>query len=997
MSDLGGLVGTVIVDVEPGSDKFLADVRRMSSSAGESISTHLGRATRTVLGDITDTAAGFGAVFAGITTAAAGLGIKTSAELEVANLQFVTLLGSAEKAEDRVASLFQFAKTTPFETQPIIDASRLLQTFGGDALAAEENLTLVGDAAAATNTEISDVAFWVGRAYAAIQGGQPFGEAAARLQELAILTPKARAEMERLQKSGADASEIYAVLTGELDRFDGAMEKQAGTLGGLTSTLSDIASLTAAGVFKPLFEETKEGLGALTAFAETPAFDRITDRLTNIVERATDTDLAGGLSGFLDRLDVRDVDRFFDRIDKGLDTLSDLRGELGGLTGIAAGAGAALGSMALRNIPLLGGLAPAISPVTGILGGLVFGSDKGREALRGLGDEFGVVAQRHGPAALDALGKLTDAVGDGLGSAIAEVGPELADAADRVLPIVTDLVSDLAPQLGDLVEEGGHLVAEVLPVMVDLFEAGVPLLQLAGPATSLLADALGVVADNADIAVPLLVTWITAMKAKSTIDSITRLAGGARGLGDSLTGLTSGAKGAATAAGVAVGAWALWNTTMGEAKRRGEEAADAAFGAFDPAATSAKELDGIITGLQSDLAGINADLAGSSAPWDADYRAELKASRSEGEKFLANLVDQRDRTEDLAEALDIDRDAARRLVVMQGELGDEFGTTTHLAETFRTELDKLTRSSTLAADAHVGHEEAIDALAESLKANGDEFRITEQAGRDNVRALQSTRDAALEVAAAMIEQSGDVDGARRFMADYTDGLVATLEQAGLTKDEIDKLLDTYGLSPAKIETAIDVVGAEQAAGRVSDLHEKLEGLPESEVVAIEALIDDGKFAEAERRIAQLTRPRFFDILGNIRFAAEGFAPLVVDVVNEVLAKSGTKEAAGGILDFYAGGGMRESHIAQLAPAGMTRVWNEPETGGEAYIPLANDWRRPRARDVWEETGRRLGIDAGPGMLGNLVHVENLTVQQLPGEDAGDATLRGLRRASWVAN
>jgi hypothetical protein len=65
-------------------------------------------------------------------------------------------------------------------------------------------------------------------------------------------------------------------------------------------------------------------------------------------------------------------------------------------------------------------------------------------------------------------------------------------------------------------------------------------------------------------------------------------------------------------------------------------------------------------------------------------------------------------------------------------------------------------------------------------------------------------------------------------------------------------------------------------------------------------------------------------------------------------------AQGGILEFYAGGGMRENHVAQIAPAGTWRIWAEPETGGEAYIPLAMS-KRARSVQVWQEVGRRLGM------------------------------------------
>lgn len=66
-------------------------------------------------------------------------------------------------------------------------------------------------------------------------------------------------------------------------------------------------------------------------------------------------------------------------------------------------------------------------------------------------------------------------------------------------------------------------------------------------------------------------------------------------------------------------------------------------------------------------------------------------------------------------------------------------------------------------------------------------------------------------------------------------------------------------------------------------------------------------------------------------------------------------AAGGVFEYYAAGGMRERHLAQIAPVGTHRIWNEPETGGEAYIPLALS-KRARSLKIWEEVGRRLGMD-----------------------------------------
>ncbi|MCX4703859.1 hypothetical protein [Streptomyces sp. NBC_01373] len=63
-------------------------------------------------------------------------------------------------------------------------------------------------------------------------------------------------------------------------------------------------------------------------------------------------------------------------------------------------------------------------------------------------------------------------------------------------------------------------------------------------------------------------------------------------------------------------------------------------------------------------------------------------------------------------------------------------------------------------------------------------------------------------------------------------------------------------------------------------------------------------------------------------------------------------ANGNIFRSFADGGT-EDHTAQIAPAGAWRVWAEPETGGEAYIPLSPA-KRPRSRQIAEETVGALG-------------------------------------------
>lgn len=251
-------------------DKFTRPASQIESSMGrlEKGVGRLGRSFDTALGFIGAQVImrGASSLFNAIKDSAIGM----NAELETAQLQFETLLGDADAAQAHVKSLFEFAARTPFETGPIIEASRLMQTFGGALLNTQENLGLVGDAAAATSTPIEEVAFWTSRLYANLQAGRPFGEAAQRLGELGILTPQVRTELEDLQKEGADGTVLWRRYRQELGRFEGAMDRQSRSWKGLTSTIKDNIAILGATSFRPIFDTAKAGMEDLVAFLGSP-------------------------------------------------------------------------------------------------------------------------------------------------------------------------------------------------------------------------------------------------------------------------------------------------------------------------------------------------------------------------------------------------------------------------------------------------------------------------------------------------------------------------------------------------------------------------------------------------------------------------------------------------------------------------------------------------------------------------------------------------------
>ena len=195
--------------------------------------------------------------------AAVGIGqtIKTSIDLEVQqqNLEssFEVLLGSKRKAQKRIDDLTTFAGSTPFTRDEIYKASRTLQVFTGNALSTGKGLKMVGDVAAGTNNEFSDVALWVGRMYDGMKNHQTIGEATAALQEMGAISGQDRTKLEALAASNKKISQTWPQAMKAFQKYDGLMEKQSDNLGNL---MLGVKSFVTNNVFKKLGKGLGDGI-----------------------------------------------------------------------------------------------------------------------------------------------------------------------------------------------------------------------------------------------------------------------------------------------------------------------------------------------------------------------------------------------------------------------------------------------------------------------------------------------------------------------------------------------------------------------------------------------------------------------------------------------------------------------------------------------------------------------------------------------------------------
>jgi TP901 family phage tail tape measure protein len=246
---------------------------------------------------------------------------------------------------------------------------------------------------------------------------------------------------------------------------------------------------------------------------------------------------------------------------------------------------------------------------------------------------------------------------------------------------------------------------------------------------------------------------------------------------------------------------------------------------------------------------------------------------------------------------------------------------------FKASLDVLTGAHVSLAQAQADMYAALDSATGAvddlsgavLNASGS-LNLQSESGRKAQDTLFDIKDAGDQYIATLIEQGGTTEDVIAADHDLRESFIRSAGQMGISREAAEKLADQILGIPSERETTIKA-DTSDASGDISDFQRQIDNL-HGTTVEIQANWANGG-----------------SLNGSMRFDF----------------------AKGGLLDFYADGGFSENHVAQIAPAGAMRLWAEPETGGEAYIPLAPA-KRARSRKIWEETGRRLNAFADGGLI-----------------------------------
>jgi hypothetical protein len=283
----------------------------------------------------------------------------------------------------------------------------------------------------------------------------------------------------------------------------------------------------------------------------------------------------------------------------------------------------------------------------------------------------------------------------------------------------------------------------------------------------------------------------------------------------------------------------------------------------------------------------------------------------------------REATDAAAEAAGDAEQEFSALAEISSDMSDDLDDAASAADRLRTAIDRVTAPADDLRETTRGVHEELANMNAALEENGTTFDATTEAGRANQEQLEQTRDALFAHGVALVQNGASAEDAAGDILYNVDSLNRQWRAAGLTEEQIAALNAEYGLTPEQVDTVLALEGEALANEVIRRYNDKLDDIPETERTAIKALIDEGAYAEANRRL---------DVLDNPRIVT--FRPRVGGSIS---AESLILRAEGGYVDRpelgWTGEAGAEAVLPLTRPGRIRQLLGDPRISGPIYDAL----------------------------------------------------------------
>lgn len=236
-------------------------------------------------------------------------------------------------------------------------------------------------------------------------------------------------------------------------------------------------------------------------------------------------------------------------------------------------------------------------------------------------------------------------------------------------------------------------------------------------------------------------------------------------------------------------------------------------------------------------------------------------------------------------------------------------------------------------------------LATALETNGSYVGTHTEGGKQNLLMIRDVIQGIKDHIEVMDDQGATMAEKRAYFDSHVADLRAVLNQAGLTKGEIEHLINAYGLIPANISTFVDA--------DTSEAERKIARL-KAELATLDANIATAGPGGGNRAAANQVEA---DI------AAGGEERYSEEAPSESYQGAGSQQATGGILGrvvALAGGG--RTRTKGFRTQGPTYLVGEGDPNWEEYVIASDPRYAQRNRKLWTMAGKRIGMLAEGGVI-----------------------------------
>lgn len=257
------------------------------------------------------------------------------------------------------------------------------------------------------------------------------------------------------------------------------------------------------------------------------------------------------------------------------------------------------------------------------------------------------------------------------------------------------------------------------------------------------------------------------------------------------------------------------------------------------------------------------------------------------------------------------------------ELAEQAQTTEQTVEELSDAIRNFGSDTISTEQAAIDFEDSIASLTGVLEEGQGSLDLTTEAGRKTRGAMLDVASSTNDYAGQVLKMGGSTEQVQGILDRGRQKIVDTMVALGWTEQAARDYANQLVATPAAISTAV-----------------RLEGV-----------------AAAENALNYAARTRYATI--RVSTQSDAWAPGVARPV-----------ADGGLFQYqqaFADGGFPTGIYA--GRAGSIHKFAEPETGWEAYISGKSS-QRSRNIGIWQETGRRLGVDMEGGGRGDVTLIVN---------------------------